>query len=147
MPIFKKGEMFRAPGFIIVTTNSFLTSEVKLVMGRGAAWQLKLKVPGIDKIFGKMIHETCGHLGRYGLLFNGKYGAFQVKYRFNEKADLDLIKFSMVMLSLEAKKDREAIFNINFPGIGNGRLTEDEVKPVLRTLPDNVHVWKKKEVW
>ena len=147
MPTFKTGEMFRAPGFIIVTTNSFLTSEEKLVMGRGAAWQLKLKVPGIDKIFGKIIHETCGHLGRYGLLFNGKYGAFQVKYRFNEKADLDLIKFSMVMLSLEAKKDREAIFNINFPGIGNGRLTEDEVKPVLRTLPGNVHVWKKKEVW
>ena len=37
MPTFKTGEMFRASGFIIVTTNSFLTSEVKVVMGRGAA--------------------------------------------------------------------------------------------------------------
>ena len=143
MPTFKTGEMFRAPGFIIVTTNSFLTSEVKVVMGRGAAWQLKRKVPGIEKTFGKMILDTCGHLGRYGLMFHGKYGAAQVKYHFMEIADLDLIEFSMNKLSLEAKKNPKTIFNINYPGIGNGRLKENEVKPALRTLPDNVHVWKK----
>ena len=143
MPSFKAGEMFRAPGIIIVTTNSFLTSEVKLVMGRGAAWQLKRKLPGIEKIFGKMILDTCGHLGRYGLLFHGKYGAAQVKYHFMERADLDLIEFSMIKLSLEAKKAQKTVFNINYPGVGNGRLKESEVKPALRMLPDNVYVWKK----
>ena len=143
MPTFKTGEMFSAPGFIIVTTNSFLTSEVKVVMGRGAAWQLKRKIPGIEKTFGKMILDTCGHLGKYGLMFHGNYGAAQVKYHFKEMADLDLIEFSMIKLSLEAKKDQKTIFNINYPGIGNGRLKESEVKPALRMLPDNVHVWKK----
>ena len=143
MPKFKTGEMFNAPGFIIVTTNSFLTLEHKLVMDRGAAWQLKMKIPGIEKTFGKMILDTCGRLGRYGLMFHGKYGAAQVKYHFKARPDLDLIEFSMIKLSLEAKKDRKTIFNINYPGIGNGRLTESSVKPVLRMLPDNVHVWKK----
>jgi len=146
MPTFKIGEMFRARGFIIVTTNSFLTTEVKVVMGRGAAWQLKRKKPGIEKTFGKMILDTCGHLGRYGLIFHGNYGAAQVKYHFMEMADLDLIEFSMIKLSQEAKRDRKTIFNINYPGIGNGRLKESEVKPALRMLPDNVHVWKKRKV-
>jgi hypothetical protein len=143
MPTFRKGEMFRAPGYIIVTTNSFLTSEVKLVMGRGAAWQLKTRVPGIDGIFGKMIHDSCGHLGCYGLIFHKRYGAAQVKYRFNEKARLQLIRLSMNMLSVKASKNRNRIFNINFPGIGNGGLKRDQVESLLKVLPDNVHVWEK----
>lgn len=147
MPIFETGEMFGAPGFIIVTTNSFLTSEIKLVMGRGAAYDLKVIVPGIDLIFGKMINETCGHLGRYGLIFHEKYGAFQVKYRFNKRARLDLITYSVSRLSTVANRDRKSIFNVNYPGIGNGELKEHQVRPILEMLPDNVHVWKKKEVW
>jgi hypothetical protein len=143
MPTFKTGEMFRARGFIIVTTNSFLTSEVKLVMGRGAAWQLKMKMPGIDRIFGKLIHESCGHLGCYGLIFHKRYGAAQVKYRFNERARLDLIRLSMTMLSTVAGKDQSSIFNINFPGIGNGGLKKHQVQSLLKILPDNVHVWEK----
>ena len=113
MPTFKTGEMFRAEGFIIVTTNSFLTSEVKLVMGRGAAWQLKRKVPGIEKIFGKMIHEKCGHLGLYGLIFHERYGAAQVKYSFNEKARLELIRISMTVLSVFAGRDRPGVVSVH----------------------------------
>ncbi len=147
MPIFQVGHMFRASGFIIVTTNSFLTSEVKLVMGRGAAYDLKVIVPGIDLIFGKMINETCGHLGRYGLIFHERYGAAQVKYRFNEKARLDLVRYSMTRLSTVANRDEKSFYNINYPGIGNGGLKEHEVRPILEMLPINVHVWKRKEVW
>jgi len=143
MPTFKKGEMLRAGGFIIVTTHSFLTSEVKLVMGRGAAWQLKMKVPGIDQIFGEMIHRACGHLGRYGLIFHQRYGAAQVKCRFNEKASLELIRSSMTILSTVAGRNPKSIFNINFPGIGNGGLRRDQVKSLLKMLPANVHVWER----
>jgi hypothetical protein len=143
MPTFMQGEMFRAPGFIIVTTNSFLTSEMKLVMDRGAAWQLKMKMPGIDEIFGKMIHESCGHLGRYGLIFHKRYGAAQVKCRFNERANLELIRASMMMLETVANKERKKIFNINWPGIGNGGLKKSQVRSLLRDLPDNVHVWER----
>ena len=147
MPIFKQGEMFRASGFIIVTTNSFLTSEEKLVMGKGAAWQLKMKVPGIDRIFGKMINEKFSHLGCYGLIFHRRYGAFQVKYMFSEVARMELIRHNTTLLSQIAVKHHRSIFNINYPGIGNGRLKEDQVRPVIEKLPQNVHIWKKKEVW
>jgi hypothetical protein len=140
MPIFKKGEMIYAPGYIIVTTNSFLTPDTKLVMGRGAAWGLKTKVPGIDQMFGRMIHETCGHLGRYGLLFYGRYGALQVKRGFNEKANTALIEFSLKKLAEIAKKSPDSKFNINYPGIGNGGLSKSEVRPLLDVLPDNVYV-------
>ena len=145
MPIFKTGEMFHANGYLIVTTNSFLTSEVKLVMGRKAAWILKMKVPGIELIFGRMIFETCGHLGRYGLLFHHRYGALQVKYRFDEKARVDLIKFSLEKLIEKAEVFPKSTFNINYPGIGNGRLSKQEVGPLLNSLPDNVYVWEKEE--
>ena len=146
MPIFKIGQMFRASGFIIVTTNSFLTSEEKLVMGRGAAWQLKMKVPGIDKIFGKMINENYGHLGCYGLIFHKRYGAFQVKYMFSEVARLELIRHSMTILSEIAIRDHQSIFNLNYPGIENGGLKENRLRPVIEKLPQNVHIWKKREV-
>jgi len=142
MPIFKTGEMFNAPGLKIVTTNSFLSKDKRLVMGRGAAWTLLTRVPDIDSIFGRMILDTCGHLGTYGLLMYGKYGAAQVKYHFRNKANIDLIAFSMAFLADEAKTNRY-IYNINYPGIGSGGLSKEEVKPLLDNLPDNVYVWER----
>ena len=146
MPVFKTGEMFHAPGYIIVTTNSFLTSEMRLVMGRGAAWRLKMKVPGIDRIFGNMVFALCGHLGRYGILFHKRYGALQVKYRFDEKARVDLIEFSLGKLAEIARKSPKLKFNVNYPGIGNGGLNKQEVRLLLDVLPDNICVWEKEEV-
>ena len=142
MPIFKTGEMFKSPGIKIVTTNSFITKQKRLVMGRGAALQLRSLVSDIDLVFGKMILDTCGHLGTYGLLMHGKYGASQVKYNFMDKADPDLIAFSMGFLANEANINRY-IYNINYPGIGNGGLSKEIVRPLLDILPDNVYVWEK----
>jgi len=146
MPTFKEGNMLQAPGYIIVTTNSFLTSEKKLVMGAGAARDLKIKVPRIDEKFGELIDTFCRHLGRYGLLFHDRYGAFQVKYRFNDKARTDLIRFSVAALKTAAVNNPKELFNINYPGIGSGGLKEYEVRPILEVLPENVCVWKKREV-
>jgi hypothetical protein len=142
MPVFKTGEMFEAPGLKIVTTNSYITKEKRLVMGRGAALQLKQFVPDIDQSFGQMIIESCGHLGVYGLLMHGKYGAAQVKNNYKDKADIDLIVFSMAFLADEAKRNRY-IYNINYPGIGNGGLDKNIVRPILDILPDNVYIWEK----
>ena len=142
MPIFKTGNMFNAPGLKIVTTNSFITKKERLVMGRGAALELRQLVPDIDLIFGRMIQESCGHLGLYGLLMNGQYGAAQVKYNFGDKANISLIAFSMAFLADEAKTNHY-IYNLNYPGIGNGGLDKNIVRPILDILPDNVYVWEK----
>ena len=95
MPIFKTGSLLSAPGIKIVTASSFLTSERKIFMGKGLVRDLKIKVPGIDEIFGSMILENCGHAGRYGFLNYERWGILQVRYRFNDKADLELITFGI----------------------------------------------------
>jgi len=143
MAIFREGNLFREPGFKFVTTNSYLTKDLRLVMGRGAALELKTISPGIDQIFGNIINRTCGHLGVYGLIKidHASCGAFQVKHHFRDKADLELIQFGIVLLTAEAR-NMDQIVHLNYPGIGNGKLSKEEIRPLLNILPDNVHVWE-----
>ncbi len=142
MPIFKTGSFLSAPGIKIVTASSFLTSERKLFMGKGLARDLKIKVAGIDKIFGSLILENGGHLGRYGLLIYERWGVFQVKCRFNEKPDLELITFGIERVR-EFAQDTGYIIHLEYPGIQDGQLSKEEVGPILNDLPNNVHVWEK----
>lgn len=144
MAIFREGNLFKEDGCKFITANSHLTKDLRLVMGRGAAQELKTILPGIDKIFGKIIHRTCGHLGLYGLIKHDPCGIFQVKYNFRDKADLDLIRFSINLLTGEAKKTGR-IIHLNYPGIGYGQLSKEVIRPLLDILPDNVHIWERKE--
>ena len=144
---FKKGEMMNRIGMdnevVLVTTNSFITKDKKIVMGRGAAQQLKESYGGgIDKLFGTYLKEH--HLQRYGVfIFMGEaLGVFQVKYHFREKADLELIKYSTAMLTQHTMDFPHITFNLNFPGIGYGNLTREEVLPIIQFLPDNVVIWE-----
>jgi hypothetical protein len=141
MPIFKTGFLLSAPGIKIVTASSFLTSERKLFMGKGLARDLKIKVPGIDQIFGSMILENCGHAGRYGLLVYERWGIFQVRYRFNDKPDLELIRFGIEQVR-EFAEETNYIIHLEYPGIGEGELTKEEIGPLVDTLPGNVYVWE-----
>jgi hypothetical protein len=142
MPIYKTGSLLSAPGIKIVTASSFLTSERKLFMGRGLARNLKIKVPGIDKIFGSMILENGGHGGRYGLLVYEKWGIFQVRYRFNDKADVELIAFGMERVR-EFAQETNFIIHLEYPGIDEGDLTKQELGPLVDSLPGNVYIWEK----
>ncbi len=142
MPTFKKGSLLTVPGIKIVTASSFLTSEKKLFMGKGLARDLRIKVPGIDKIFGGMILETCGHLGKYGLLVYERWGVFQVRHSFHEKADLELVTFGLKRVR-EFAEETGYIISLEYPGLDGGELSENDVEPILDMLPNNVHVWKK----
>jgi hypothetical protein len=144
MAIFREGNLFKENGLKFVTTNSYLKKDLRLVMGRGAAKELKTISPDIDSIFGNIINTTCGHLGVYGIIKHNLYGAFQVKYHFMDKADPELIKYSTILLSAEAGKT-DQIIHLNYPGIGNGKLSKEIVRPLLDILPDNVHIWERKE--
>ena len=142
MPILKTGSFLGAPGIKIVTASSFLTSEGKLFMGTGLARDLKIKVPGIDKIFGSMVLENGGHGGRYGLLVYERWGIFQVRSSFIDKANLELIAFGMERVR-EFAQETNFIIHLEYPGIGDWDLTKEEVGPVVNTLPGNVYVWEK----
>jgi hypothetical protein len=78
-----------------ITTNSTITKDGRLVMGRGIAQQARDRFPGIDKELASQF--TSGD--RYGLLVSPqwpaqKLAAFQVKIHWRSKASLDLIEYS-----------------------------------------------------
>jgi len=130
----------------LFTGNSYIKKNGALVMGRGAARQVRDLYPGIDKEFGQEILESRD-AGRamYGVIVrcgpNENIGVFQVKYGFQEKAKLDLIRFSVQVLGEFASRFDRGI-HMNYPGIGNGGLMQTDVAPLLATLPNNVFIYK-----
>jgi len=141
--IFGKTDLF------CITTNSYIKKNGCLVMGKGLALEARRKIPGIDQRFGQEITLSGGHLGSYGLIVleienpcRQIVGGFQVKKYFKNQADLKIIKYSTEKLLLLARTLKIRI-DLNFPGIGNGRLKKEEVLPIIEKLPDNVYVWEK----
>jgi hypothetical protein len=72
-------------------------------------------------------------------------GALQVKHDFRAPADPELIRASITKLSERAANLwSDLIIWLPFPGIGAGRLSRDQVYPILMEaeLPSNVTVWE-----
>jgi len=128
--------------YLLVTTNSFIKKNGSLVMGRGFAAQIRDTYPGISEIFGNMIIKTCGHLGCYGIIFHGKFGAFQVKYHYMQPAEIELVQRSTELLITIANRQSTKLFGMNCPAIGNGKLQIEVIHPIIEKLPNNVHVWR-----
>jgi len=144
-------------GIILVTCNSYIRKDGALVMGRGAALEMKNRYPQIDYRFGKMIKYYSKHLGYYGILIldpnataaeyistSPKMGVFQVKYHFKDLADLTLIRQSTyeLMSTLELTHFPRTV-SMNFPGIGYGGLKREDVIPIISMLPDEVTIYEK----
>jgi len=149
--IFRRGDMFTSKSdLILFTSNGVIKSDRGLVMGAGAALQALNRFHGCDRAFGEMLinHHRRYSDTRYGVFIHPTLeapalGAFQVKYDFWEKADLNLIAYSTGLLTAMALTDwKDKIISLNFPGVGLGGLTKDQVLPVIQSLPDNVQVWE-----
>jgi len=136
-------EQIQSYNYILCTTNSFIKKDESLVMGRGFAKDIRDMYNGIDGIFGNLISSTCGHLERYGVLFYGHLGIFQVKYGYMNSADIELVKYSTEMLINIANRQPNKLFGMNCPAIGNGKMHITIVDPIISELPDNVHIWRK----
>ncbi len=151
------GDMWQEIGnatILLCTTNAVINSKGELVMGRGAALEMKQKYPGIEKALAKRIMDKGCHYRPwfddnkpYGVISAGMsegdtmLGAFQVKWSWDQDADLRLIDFSCKVLCQIAPKYSRIV--LNYPGVGNGRLTVQQVEPILRQLPDNVYIYTK----
>ncbi len=147
-----KGNMwtaYREADLFCITTNSFVKKDGSAVMGAGIAKQAKERLPGIDLAIGQRILQECGQTrgGVYGLLVSdhwpkARLAAFQVKTNWNDKASLALIRRSTEALIAWCDIHPKAKVQLNFPGIGNGKLKRDDVLPIIEALPDNVTVWE-----
>lgn len=149
----RRGNMFADSDakVIIFTGNATVTKAGCLVMGRGAAADAKAIFDNCDQAFGQLVKHHAkinGSTAPYGILIHPDRGkpvlaVFQVKRHFRDKADLELIAFSVGMLTALAKTDwKHLTIAMNYPGIGWGGRTKKEVAPLLRSLPDNVEVWE-----
>lgn len=146
MPTYRIGDMwseYNEVDYFIITTNSTIKSfNDALVMGAGIAKQVRDSWPHIDVRMGKAILKVCESRGTYGLILGNKIGLFQVKYHYKDWAQLPLIQKSTDMLIQHAIHNPTKMYALNYPGIGNGKLSIDQVKPIIDELPMNVHVWR-----
>jgi hypothetical protein len=136
---------------IVVTTNGEINRSMQLVMGRGAALEATQRIPNIAKLSaGKIVIAGCTPMkpAIYGFLEvldpyrEGKsgFGLFQVKRRWSDKADLDLIAQSAEALKEYCERNPKVAIRMNYPGIGNGKLRRQDVEPLLVSLPDQVTI-------
>jgi hypothetical protein len=145
---FRNGDMWKVydeADLFLVTANSFVKKDGRLVMGAGIAKEALTRFPNIDRRFGQAIQFEDKHLGIYGLLVSlneEKLGLFQTKRSYKEDADLSIIQTSTDALIDWCKHHPDAKVHLNFPGIGNGRLNPADVTPIIIWLPDSVSVWR-----
>ncbi len=133
------------PGLICVTTNSVVKdSDGSLAMGAGAAKQAAQRIPGIALEAGRLITVVRRMTGKqnYGFMVirpptadKCGFGIFQVKDHYKEAASLALITQSCRDLAAWCLSEPECQVRLNYPGIGLGKLTMDEVLPALEVLP------------
>lgn len=134
-------DLWGMPGFLIcITTNGTVNRLGELVMGRGCARQAKERIPGLAKELARAVMAHGNVVMRHrasGIV------TFPVKWHWEDRADLDLIKQSAMSLKKTALNDPGTTYVLPRPGCGNGRLDwETMVKPLLERveLPDNVWI-------
>lgn len=144
MPKFKKQNIwddFNVLDYICVTTNAIIKSNGNLVMGAGIAKQASFKEDQLKVIWGKQLQEKGLVNKIYGLLAFNKYIAFQTKLDWKNPSTLEIIRYSTNKLKMLAEKYPDKTFGLPYPGVNNGGLSKQIVRPLLLDLPENVTVY------
>ena len=105
---------------VFIATNGFVKTNGEAVMGRGCALEAKQRIPSIAKTLGDSI-KTFGNVPQL-LQHEPPLFSFPVKYKWWEKADLDLIRLSIthlnnILMTIGWENTR---FVLPRPGCGNG---------------------------
>ena len=159
--ILETGDMWSVFGetdLWLFTGNRYVNAKGELVMGRGLALEVKKRFPQLPYVFGQRIksYNTMGLLSRnrYGLitvssrLYDSNMagqdmGVFQVKDHWSQKANLHIISHASLCLEHYIRQWQLRRVDLNYPGIGYGKLPREEVLPIISDLPECVHVWEK----
>jgi hypothetical protein len=131
------------PNIYLFTGNPIVKANGAIVMGRGAAKQVRDTFPGIDVVFGSQL--KLRPLVSLVWLKGAEHqyiGWFKVKEHWKLPADRSAIAASANALAIIAAAHADRVFHMNYPGVGNGKLTEADVSPYLEILPDNVLIYR-----
>jgi len=134
---------WRIPNVYLFTGNPIIKNNGTIVMGRGAAKQVRDTYPGIDGVFAKLISQDPSTNCCFTAINPGQVlGWFKVKDHWADPAELNIIKNSVKDLITIVNTWPMINFHMNYPGIGNGRLSESEVESIINMLPNNVLIYK-----
>lgn len=142
-------DIFGKTDLFLITTNPVRKKDGAVVMGRGIALEAKVRFPQLPYDFGRELdraeaegEHNCSS-GIIGVYDNQLVGYFMTKSHWQLNSEITIINDSItdLLLSWQAHKHYNRI-DLNFPGIGNGKLKREDVLPIIEQLPDNVHVWE-----
>ena len=138
---------YSAPNKIVmITTNGYVKINGEAVMGRGTALQAAQRYPQLPKLLADDLRQTRLRVVFLPVISSSEriwIGVFPVKYKWNQKASLELIVKSAKELAQFAglSFNETKTFILPRPGCGNGQLHWSEVKPLIENiLPHNVWV-------
>lgn len=145
-------DVFGKTDLFMITTNPIIRKDGAVVMGRGIAKEAATRFPQLPYEFGRMVKfmtiqdvsrktmwSSIGVIGQYDLQ---NIGFFMVKNHWKQPAELDIIRRSADELKNSPFTRQYKRIDLNFPGIGNGKLNREDVLPLMQELPDNVHIWE-----
>lgn len=139
-----------------ITTNGTIKQNGRAVMGRGCALEAKTRFRDIDLWLGGLLrahgniplflglvdiykvwtrYEVRTPLREASTSHLSELWSFPVKHTWNQRADLELIRWSAHLLR-EQMGDRDVEVVIPRPGCGNGGLEWGSVRAALSTLLD-----------
>lgn len=136
---YKKGE------WIAITTNGTVRRDGMLVMGRGVAQQAAKKIPGLQQDLGSVVLRSGSHVWP---MVKYRVFSYPVKWRWNERADPRLIKWSAdelvsrlaalnkIRFGLVEMPQIERVYMVR-PGCGNGGLRWPAVRAIIEPLLDD----------
>ena len=135
--------MLANTNLLLFTSNSTLKENGELVMGAGIAKEVKERLPMFPLMIGNRIKAIDKVDKWYGVLTSKNYriGAFQTKTDWKFPSTLELIEYSTEML-IQIASNYERI-DMPVPGCQNGGLQYKDVEPIIKRLPDNVHIWSR----
>ncbi len=131
-----QGNLWDFKGIPAITTNGYVKKNGQAVMGRGCAQEATLKFPDIQEWLAFELLIYGNHVFYFQQFGEKGIITFPVKHLWNEKADLELIRRSadeLVNKVIPYFKLKDTIYLVR-PGIGNGRLKWDDVKPILSNI-------------
>lgn len=127
---------------VVITTNGFVKSNGRCVMGAGIAKQARDKIRDTDLQLGRYIKQygnrvfNLGHYTKKNGDISFNLISLPVKHNWWEDADVDLIAKSLSQLIELVDKLELTKVAVPYPGIGNGKLSKDVVAPLLEVLDD-----------
>lgn len=131
------------PNVYLFTGNPVIKNNGAIVMGRGAAKQVRDSYLNIDIAFGNAIQDKPDNHIVWVILPNNQYiGWFKVKEHWANPAIISVIQESIDELRIIADKNLDLNFHMNYPGVGNGKLDVGSVQHMLEVLPENIFIYQ-----